>query len=95
MSAVGQSRPIWVDRRGGGGGVRWLGNVRFSPYSDRIAASQPRGASRHVLPVSQSMMPMTALVDVMSIRDIGSRLMPNCAPSSGRMKNRPISISKP
>jgi len=48
-----------------------------------------------MFPVSQSMVPTTALVDVMISRDIGSSLMPNCAPSSGRMKSRPISISKP
>ena len=31
-----------------------------------------------MFPVSQSMMPRTALVDVMISRDMGSRLMPSC-----------------
>jgi hypothetical protein len=63
--------------------------------SDQIAAPQRCGASRYMLPVNRSMVPMTALVDVIIIRDIGSRLMPNCAPSSGSTTIRPMSISMP
>jgi hypothetical protein len=66
-----------------------------SPVSGHYAASRRRGTSRHMLPVSRSMTPRTALVDVMISRDIGSRLMPSRAPSSGKMKIRPMSISKP
>ena len=73
------------------------GNVLSSATGQGHQRGRVRGATecRHVLPVNRSMAPMIALVELAITRETMLRSTPNCAPSIGRMKRRPMRISIP
>ena len=48
-------------------------------FSSRLINRQIALQSRHMFPISRSMVPRTAFVDVVIIREFWSRLMPNCS----------------
>ena len=61
----------------------------------RLLRFKERGRMRHVFPVNRRISSMMTLVARSTSCQTTLRLIPNCAPSSGRTKSTPITIITP